>query len=125
MERTTIQRKFIYDAIKNLHHSTIQDIIDFCTNEQFPISVATIYRNLEVLENDGLIRKVPTAYKADIYEDASIKEHDHFICTECFKIIDLPKEKDFEPKEKDGNLYQREVRVYYGLCSDCLKKKQC
>lgn len=126
MKRKTLQRKIIYDAVCDLGHSTIQDIVDYCLKESLPISLATIYRNLELLEKEGYVRKIPTIYRFDIYEDASQDDHDHFVCTECQQVYDIAKDSEFVPyKSKDGDLYSREMRVYYGVCRNCLKEKKC
>lgn len=126
MQRNTLQRNLILKVIKDLKHSTLQDIIDHVKFKSNNISVATIYRNLEVLEDEGLIRKIPTKFKASIYEDAKLKNHDHFICEECFKIKDLVKDNDkINYLNEDGDLYLSEIKVYYGVCKDCLKHRGC
>ena len=126
MERHTIQRTVILEAIEEMEHSTIPDILNRC-KEDFPsISVGTIYRNLLILEEEGLIRRIPTKYKEDVYESCSKNSHDHFICKECHSIIDLKLDKKFQPFTNEyGDLVDEECIVYYGICKECLEKDKC
>lgn len=126
MKRQTIQRKVILDVITHLGHSTLDEIVEEVSKELPNISLATIYRNLEVLEDEGLIKKIPTKFKASVYENAAQPVHDHFICEECLLIKDLPKSQDVDvQKSADGDLYLSEVKIYYGICKDCLNEKAC
>ena|SRR5574344_243027 len=124
MERNTIQRQVLVKVIKNLAHSTIPDIIEACKKEFPAISVGTIYRNLDSLEKDGLIRRIPTKFKEDVYESTCNPVHDHFICTHCLSISDLPRDEKFnEYTNKFGDLIQESSIMYYGICNECLNKK--
>lgn len=126
MQRQTLQRKMIYEAIQELGHSTIQDLIEYFQSIEVNIAIGTIYRNLQVLEEEGKVKKIPTKFKAVIYEDACQMNHDHFICSECFCVEDINQDKVFVPiKTESGDLYVQEIKVYYGICKECLKNKQC
>lgn len=122
MERQTIQRKVIIEAVKELEHSTLKDILKVCKEKFATISIATIYRNLEVLEKEGVIRRIPTKYKEDVYELTDYKPHNHFICKECHSIIDMPKSNlNTSFYNEYGDYIDEESVVYYGICVDCLE----
>lgn len=53
------------------------------------IGVATIYRNLDTLEQQGLVRKLRVGKKGAYYEFIR-EDHAHFQCTICGQIYDLP-----------------------------------
>ena len=126
MERNTIQRKVILKVIEEMEHSTIPDILSKCKDDFPTISIGTIYRNLSILEDEGLIRRIPTKYKEDVYESTSKQPHDHFICKECHSIIDLHMDKKFTNFTNEyGDLVEEECIVYYGICNDCLEKNKC
>ncbi len=128
MERKTMQRDILLHIILKAGHITIKEILDANKrNGRIPaMSVGTIYRNLAVLEEEGLIRRIPTIYKEDVYEATDIPSHDHFICKNCHTIIDLERDKEFKPySNKYGDNVEQEITVYYGTCVDCLNKKVC
>jgi len=125
MRRDTVQKKIVYATVDALGHSTTNKIIEIM-QERFPeISVATIYRNLDVLVDEGLISRLSTNYKEDIFESNSHGSHDHFICTECGEIIDVPKSQDLiGDYDGDGNLIISVNKTFYGICKDCAKNKK-
>jgi len=125
MERATIQRKVILDTIHQLGHVKTSELIDVIKKAFPSISVATIYRNLNTLDDEGIIRKISSNLNEDIYEDTSKEFHDHFICEECGIIVDIENKKDFSSYyDKDGNLIEQQSITYYGVCKDCLNKKK-
>lgn len=125
MERATIQRKVILDTIHQLGHVKTSELIDVIKKAFPSISVATIYRNLNTLDDEGIIRKISSNLNEDIYEDTSKEFHDHFICEECGIIVDIENKKDFSSYyDKDGNLIEQQSITYYGFCKDCLNKKK-
>lgn len=125
MERLTWQRKEIMKAIEDLHHTSLATLASYLKDKGINISLSTIYRNLESLTNDGLVRSVDIKeYNNSIYEIASISEHDHFICQECNNIIDIPKRLKLKKGsvKKDGNLVYEINVCEYGICKYCLNK---
>jgi Fur family peroxide stress response transcriptional regulator len=54
------------------------------------LSPATVYRVLEFLEREGLVRRVSTTEGAGRF-DANISEHQHLVCRVCGSMV------DFEP----------------------------
>ena len=56
------------------------------------ISLGTVYRNLALFKQQGLIQSVATVNGPERF-DANIEPHVHFICTDCDAVIDLPAEK--------------------------------
>lgn len=111
-------------VIEILGHATTNEIIK-TVKERFPeIGVATIYRNLENLEEIGLIRKLSTNLKENIYESTKYEDHDHFICSDCGKIIDVKKNDTLKNNfDEEGNLVNDTSVTYYGICKDCIKNK--
>ncbi len=122
MYRLTSQRKYIVEAIKNLGHSTINEIADELDENGVSMALSTVYRSLESLEKQSVVRKIATKCGQDFYEMFDQPRHDHFICSRCHKILDIPRdETEFEVKIVDGNLIRSSETIYYGLCKECLK----
>ena len=124
MERFTVQRKMILDSIVKYGHATVKDIIKDLNDHDFPISVATVYRNLEALEDSNLIQRISLNLKEDYYEITQ-RDHDHFVCTHCHQIFDVPKRNHFESfKDEEGNKVLSQSVTYYGICSGCCDKEK-
>ena len=86
------------------------------------ISFATVYNSLRYLKNEGLIGEVRFGADCTRY-DRTLKRHDHAICNDCGKLVDLElsipdgliKEAAKRSKFKAGSI---EVTLR-GLCPEC------
>ncbi len=92
------------------------------TLSQFPRS--TIYRSLEALEHQGLIKSSLIKWVRR-YElgDTLAPHHHHIMCTKCNKMIDFDSSKlesqlDAVAKDNDMELVSHVVELR-GICSDC------
>ena len=90
------------------------------------ISLATVYRNLEILSGAGLISKLEISGRQKRF-DYDVVEHDHVYCTVCHKVNNLNIERQGlhtkEMKAVKGYTvtgYRLEV---VGICPACQKKK--
>ena len=124
LRRNTNQRQIVYDAIKMLGHASTEELIDYINTNYIGVSLATIYRNLGILIEDDMIRKVKFN-DVDVYETIK-RKHYHFICRHCNKIIDvIPDETGLgieNLKSIEGNTIDECEVVFYGTCADCKNK---
>lgn len=87
--RMTRQRKVILETIKKLKtHPTADEVFSLVRRKLPRISLGTVYRNLELLTDQGLIRKLETAGTQKRF-DGDMQEHQHVRCIRCGKIDDL------------------------------------
>lgn len=120
VHRITQQRKSILEIIYRLGHATLPEIQDNLTDKGENIALSTIYRSLETLENENVIRRIPSKYGQDFYEFYEQAKHDHFVCVKCGKIYDIPKKRtNVGFLAKEGKYVQEVVTTYYGICNDC------
>jgi Fur family peroxide stress response transcriptional regulator len=104
--KVTPQRVAILEAIIKLsNHPTAENIIEYIRENNPNISTATVYKVLDALVLNELIRKVKTERDVMRY-DAIMENHHHLYCSESDRIEDffdkeLNKliEKYFEKKE--------------------------
>jgi len=90
--KVTPQRVAIYEAIVHLHnHPTADDILSLIKDTHPNISLATIYKVLEIFVKYDLIRKVKTEEDSMRY-DPSISKHHHLYCAESNRIQDFEDE---------------------------------
>ncbi len=127
LRRNTPQRKVILEELCQMtsHPSAIE--LYAIVRRRLPrISLGTIYRNLEVLHEDGLILKMDFA-GAEARFDGNAKQHYHVRCTECGRIDDIhpldPDQIPAQPAELAGFLVAGHRLEYFGTCPDCRSRK--
>jgi Fur family peroxide stress response transcriptional regulator len=86
--KVTPQRITILEAILRLKkHPTADDIINFIKENHPNVATGTVYKVLDVLVENGLIKKVKTERDIMRY-DAIIDNHHHLYCFESDRIED-------------------------------------
>ena len=86
--KITPQRMAILEAIMVLHnHPTADIIIEYIRSNYPNIATGTVYKVLEALAENELIRKVKTDRDVMRYE-AELDDHHHLYCTESNRIED-------------------------------------
>ena len=94
--KVTPQRMAILEAIIKLNnHPTAENIIDYIRKNHPNIATATVYKVLDALVENGLIKKVKTEKDIMRY-DAVMESHHHLYCSESDRIEDY---KDNELNE--------------------------
>jgi Fur family transcriptional regulator, peroxide stress response regulator len=86
--KITPQRVVILEAIYKLNnHPTADNIIEYIWESHPNIATGTVYKVLETLVENGLIRKVKTDKDIMRY-DGIVENHHHLYCSECDLIED-------------------------------------
>ena len=94
--KVTPQRMAILEAIVKLNnHPTAENIIEYIRKNHPNIATATVYKVLDALVSNDLIKKVKTAKDIMRY-DAVMESHHHLYCSESDRIEDY---KDNELNE--------------------------
>ncbi|MCB0211420.1 MAG: transcriptional repressor [Anaerolineae bacterium] len=95
--RVTPQRAIILEAIEGLSgHITAEDIFSVVKEVNSYISLATVYRTLELLKELGLITESNMGTSTTHYALKTHGTHHHSVCRVCGKTMDLPNSM-FEP----------------------------
>ena len=86
--KVTPQRIAIYDAVANLKiHPTAENVADVIKKDHPGISVGTVYKVLNVLVENGLLKKVKSDKDIMRY-DAMMEHHHHLYCSNTDRIED-------------------------------------
>ncbi len=86
--KITPQRIAILEAIMELHsHPTAENIFEYIRKTHPNIATATVYKVLDALTENGLIKKVKTERDVMRY-DAITETHHHLYCSETDRIED-------------------------------------
>src|SRR4029434_9518087 len=88
-KRTTRQLEQVFKALQGDHSHPFAYEIYRRAHKKLPrISLATVYRNLHSLVDEGKIRTLLLDEQAARY-DPETSDHDHFVCERCGRVIDL------------------------------------
>ncbi|GGD20578.1 peroxide operon regulator [Pontibacillus salipaludis] len=124
--RITPQRHAVLEfLIDSMSHPTADDIYK-ALESKFPnMSVATVYNNLRVFREIGLVRELTYGDSSSRF-DCNTSEHYHAICNNCGKIVDFhyPSLDEVESLAEqvtgfDVSNHRMEV---YGICEECKSK---
>lgn len=91
--------------------------------KEFPaISLATVYRNLNLLADTGEILRLDVGSGTEHF-DATTKNHYHFVCRNCSAVLDLemPALSDLDRIAEQENpvRIEKHTLLFYGLCEHC------
>lgn len=123
--RITPQRHAILEYIINtLSHPTADEIYKALEGKFPNMSVATVYNNLRVFRQVGLVREL-TYGDASSRFDFVTSKHYHVICTNCGKIVDFHypglDEVEHLASHVTGFQISHHRMEVYGLCPDCIE----
>ena len=93
--RFTEQRKSIWDEITSSDdHREAEDIFLAIRKKNINVSRATVYRTIDVLVKNNLVRKLDIGDAPSKYENKiNSHHHDHMICLETGDIIEFYNEE--------------------------------
>ena len=120
--RTTSQRLKILEYLKSVKTHPTAEIIHKAVSKDLPaLTLATVYRNLNLLADQGQILRFEIGKEYRFDGDTCC--HQHCICRSCGTIIDFEDKKvnDFAIKRLDRKVFEPEsVQImFYGLCKKC------
>lgn len=126
--RNSRQRRRIVEVLRSTNlHPTANWIYDQLKNEFPSLSLGTVYRNLGILQEQGMVVRMASGSTFDRY-DAVVEPHPHFRCRKCGNIYDIPvKEgmRSIRPGEKfNGHLIEHVSIEYQGVCAACRREEK-
>jgi Fur family peroxide stress response transcriptional regulator len=129
MKTMTYKHSKKLDAILSLLRSTLSHptaswVYDRLKADIQGLSLGTVYRNITVLREQGLVRSVGV-YAGEEHFDGFAEAHPHIVCTSCGAVSDIPETQadelhrfveasSFSPFSIDAR-----STVFYGRCETC------
>jgi Fur family transcriptional regulator, peroxide stress response regulator len=92
--KATHQRIVVYEALLELHdkHPVAEDVYQHLQQNNPTISLGTVYKTLDTLSENGLIKRVLSEKGSNRY-DADNTTHNHIYCSNTKEIIDYRDEE--------------------------------
>ena len=124
--RYTQQRQEVWDEICSTNeHRDAEDIYNSLRKRQTNVSRATVYRTIDLLVKNNLVRRLDLGDGRSRFENKmGIAHHDHIVCLDCRKIVEFMNEDIEEIQEQVAKEMGFEiVRHVHQLFGNCLDEK--
>ena len=131
MKRYSKQREVIIKLLKNRTDHPTADMLYMDLKKELPdIGIATVYRNLSDLYQEGEILKIKPENGGPDRYDGNIEPHIHFECEKCGNVYDIfPEDKLYS--SLNDNMKKLAKLIYAqitdsnikirGICENCKK----
>lgn len=124
MQRYSKNREAILECLRSTTcHPTADWICEELRKDYPNMSVATVYRNLAQLKEAGIIRSMGIVSGHEHF-DGNIEPHNHVICKNCGKIVDLSHEDglgEIVKKVSESTGFTLQDMSFVGVCASCSK----
>ena len=125
----TSQREAILQTLyRHPQHFTSENLY-LLVKKNYPklnIGIATVYRTLSLLEENGLVSSISLGVQGKKFEIANKPHHDHLICEGCGKIVEFENAKiealQEEIAKENGFVLTNHLMQLYGICKTCQTK---
>lgn len=123
MIRLTTQRQIILEELAKVKtHPTASELYDMVRKRLPRIGLGTVYRNLELMADNGMILKLEIGGTQKRF-DATTDPHYHIRCANCGKVEDIMIQVMDELVEAAAQASSYEIYGHHvefsGLCPDC------
>ena len=119
--KATPQRLEIANALGINGHMTIENLYAVMRKKFNSISLATIYKNINLMIENAFIQEVKIPNEKSVYE-LSKETHSHLVCTQCCKIqdikLDLSTTAQLASQTSNFKINKADL-VLSGLCQKC------
>ncbi len=121
------KREAILQCLRSTHTHPTAEWVHAQVRAEFPdISLGTVYRNLAMFKEQGIIASLGTVGGIERF-DANTAPHVHFICTACQRVDDLPELEIpaalTESAERCSGGHAELCNLSFtGTCRECLAK---
>lgn len=125
--RMTHRRQVILEELRKVKtHPTADEVYEMVRRRLPRISLGTVYRNLEILSDTGMIQKLEIGGTQKRF-DAEPQNHYHVRCVRCGRVEDthvdlLTDLDDAIRKEIDYEIIGHRLE-FQGVCPQCRKEE--
>ena len=85
--RMTSQRRLVLDAVQALGHGTPEHVAERVQRAAPNLSLSTVYRTLDLLEEMGVVSHTHLGHRAPTYHAVGHADHIHLVCRHCGSVV--------------------------------------
>lgn len=121
MNRNTRQRRALRDVFdENDRPLSPSELLTLANAKAQGLGIATVYRTIKSLQEDGIIAQVDLPGEPPRYEASGKIPHHHFQCKTCNKVFDVPGQlQSAQELAPLGFSVSGHLLMLYGSCSGC------
>ena len=121
MERRTKQRNAIWNAVQSAGRPlSPHEIRALAASSVGSIGIATVYRNVKALQDEGAIVPVEMPGQPPRYEVSGLMHHHHFHCRACDCVFEMEGcAGDLSALAPQGFNVEGHMLSLFGLCQAC------
>ena len=121
--RLTTQRQIILEELSKVtSHPTANEVYDMVRKRLPRIGLGTVYRNLELMADNGIILKLEVGGTQKRF-DATTTPHYHIRCVECGKVDDIDISVQHHINEVAASASNYDIIGHHiefsGICNNC------
>ena len=121
--RLTTQRQIILEELGKVKtHPTANEVYDMVRKRLPRIGLGTVYRNLELMSETGIILKLEVGGTQKRF-DATVDPHYHIRCLSCGRVNDIEIPVMEEINKTAAEISQYQVLGHHiefsGICGEC------
>lgn len=125
--RMTKQRQVILEELRAVtSHPTADEMYDMVRRRLPNVSLGTVYRNLEILAESGVVQKIDIGGTKKRF-DGNVGGHHHLRCVECGRVDDAHFDTGVDLEAMAGTITDytilRHRLEFIGICPACAEKK--
>ena len=126
MVRNTQQGNAIRQVLKKAGRPlSAQEVLNLAQKKVLGLGIATVYRNLKSLQEDGSVVAVELPGQSPRWELAPEKHHHHFLCNTCDKLYEINAcPSDLQNLLPEGYTLEEHDILLRGLCDNCSRNKK-
>jgi Fur family ferric uptake transcriptional regulator len=121
--RSTAQRRAVLQALFEAQHATVDELAAEVQRTMPDVSLSTIYRTLEALDEAGLVTHAHLHHGSPTYHSVDEEPHVHLVCTGCGAIGQQPMFVAASLAEQlrasAGFVVDVSHLAVHGLCASC------
>lgn len=124
--RKTRQRAAIRAAFESARRPlSIQEVLELAQKEVRGLGIATVYRNVGALVEEGFLAQVDISGESPRYEVLGRGHHHHFHCRRCHRVFEVdgcvPEVERLAP---EGFVMESHDILLAGLCPECASRRR-
>jgi Fe2+ or Zn2+ uptake regulation protein len=124
--KATFQRMQLLESIEKHGHMSIEAIYEEVVKTYPSLSLATVYKNIILMVEKGVLVEVPIEGQKSKYELRK-EDHIHLVCIACGSVEDKPRMQETDmllsrlSHSEHFKLTKQQINLY-GVCANCQEK---
>jgi Fur family ferric uptake transcriptional regulator len=129
VQRNTSQRRLLLDLLNQSEgHLDADELFRLAKEREPRISLSTVYRNLSLFKELGLIQERHLADEHHHYEVKGKREHYHLVCLNCGTVVEFQsplakRMKEDISKSTGFEILDGDIRLN-GYCERCCRERK-